>query len=300
MSGIASTYKARDVEEGLDVYFYRPLGYVCARVAQRLGLSPNAVTLTSAAVGITAGHLFFYPSLRLNVLGMLLLVFSETLDSADGQLARLAGSFSPVGRILDGLASNLIFISVYCHLALRCAASLGPAWIAVLVLLAAASHSLQCAAADYYRNAFLHLVHGAGKAELDPHDRVVESYRRLAWRREPVRKLLLRLYVHYTREQELLTRSFLDLLRAVDPGGAPDWLAGEYRQRSQPLIKYYNILTANTRMLALLAALLAGAPSAYLLFEIVPLNLLLLYVLARQNRGNRELTERLKAEARPC
>jgi hypothetical protein len=33
MSRIESTYKARDVEETIDLYFYRPVGYQIARAS---------------------------------------------------------------------------------------------------------------------------------------------------------------------------------------------------------------------------------------------------------------------------
>ena len=58
--GVGATYKAREVEETLDVWFYRPLGHQIARAAWRLGLAPNAVTAMGGLLGILAGHLFLY------------------------------------------------------------------------------------------------------------------------------------------------------------------------------------------------------------------------------------------------
>ena len=106
--GVGATYKAREVEETLDIWFYRPLGYQIARAAWRLGLTPNAVTAMGALLGILAGHLFLYRGWVPAAWGIALLVTSEAFDSADGQLARLSGQYSKLGRILDGLAGKHI------------------------------------------------------------------------------------------------------------------------------------------------------------------------------------------------
>ena len=134
--GVGATYKAREVEETLDVWFYRPLGYQIARAARRLGLTPNAVTAMGGLLGILAGHLFLYRGWVPAAWGIALLVTSEAFDSADGQLARLSGQYSKLGRILDGLASHLVFASIYLHLAIRIAAELGTLAAIGLVLVA--------------------------------------------------------------------------------------------------------------------------------------------------------------------
>ena len=41
---VEGTYKARDVEGFLDIYFYRPVGFVLARFFARLGVTPVGVT----------------------------------------------------------------------------------------------------------------------------------------------------------------------------------------------------------------------------------------------------------------
>jgi phosphatidylglycerophosphate synthase len=295
-AGVGASYKAREVEEILDVWFYRPLGYQIARAAFRLGVTPNGVTATSAVVGVLGGHLFLYRGLAPAVWGILLLVASEALDSADGQLARLSGQYSKLGRILDGLAGNVVFMSIYLHLAIRIAADLGAPVAFGAILVAGVSHSMQCSVADYYRNAFLYLG-GVGRGELDEAERVEGDYRRLSWRRQPGQKLVLRLYLNYTRQQELLTRSFRALQREVAARYAdarPAWLAEAYRDLNRPLLKYYNMLTTNTRMFVLAVAVLSNRPLLYLAFEVVCLNAVLLWVSSSQDRNN----ERLLADVR--
>ena len=70
--GLETTYKAREVEGLLDLYFYRRLGFWLARVFARLKLPPAGVSLLGAVIGVIAGHLYFYRNLAINTAGMAL------------------------------------------------------------------------------------------------------------------------------------------------------------------------------------------------------------------------------------
>lgn len=49
------------------------------------------VTIFSIILGIGAGVMFYYPDMKHTLLGILLLMWANHYDSADGQLARLTG-----------------------------------------------------------------------------------------------------------------------------------------------------------------------------------------------------------------
>src|SRR5947208_565808 len=83
------TYKAREVEGVLDLLFYRKAGFWLARRFARLNMTPTTVSLVGGVCGILGGHLYYYHELGLNIYGMALQVCANTLDNADGQLARL-------------------------------------------------------------------------------------------------------------------------------------------------------------------------------------------------------------------
>src|SRR5215813_11518385 len=101
---IESTFKAREVEGFLDLHFYRPIGFRLAELFAKLKMTPASVSLLAGIFGVVAGHLYYYSSLSINVAGMVLHVFANTLDNADGQLARLTGRASREGRIIDSVA----------------------------------------------------------------------------------------------------------------------------------------------------------------------------------------------------
>ena len=105
-SSYRDSLKSMDTEEHIDLAFYRPIGYAWACLAKKLGVTPNAITIASIFLGLGAGVLFYFPELWLNVIGMLLLVWANSFDSADGQLARMTHQYSRLGRILDGLGKD--------------------------------------------------------------------------------------------------------------------------------------------------------------------------------------------------
>ncbi|PYJ16586.1 MAG: CDP-alcohol phosphatidyltransferase, partial [Verrucomicrobia bacterium] len=59
-SRVQSTYKAREVEGVLDLYFYRPIGFRLAEFFAQLKMTPGAVTLLAGICGVVAGHLYYY------------------------------------------------------------------------------------------------------------------------------------------------------------------------------------------------------------------------------------------------
>src|SRR5437016_6400962 len=118
-SALEATYKAREVEGVLDLYFYRPIGFRLAQVFAKIEMKPAGVTLLAGLFGVISGHLFYYRDLRTNAVGMALLVCANALDNADGQLARLTHQENRDGRIIDSIADHLVFVSIYLHLTLR-------------------------------------------------------------------------------------------------------------------------------------------------------------------------------------
>ncbi len=296
MRGIEQTYKSRDVEEVIDIWFYRPIGYRIALVAKRFGLTPNGVTVIGILIGVTAGHFFFYDRFSLNAIGMGMWFLSNMFDSADGQLARMTGRSTQFGRILDGMGGNFVFFSMYAHLCFRYALGDGLIgwWVFALGLAAGASHSMQSSMADYYRNAFLRFVTRKGKGELDRSDAVRIEYNKLSWMRNFFKKAFYRIYLSYTIQQEAFSPNFQKLRDTIETtigAVAPDEVASRYRQLNKPLLKYYNYMTINGRVLTLFAFIAIGYPELFFVAELTLMNLLLWIILRKQEKNNMEMIE---------
>ena len=297
---IESTFKAREVEGILDLHFYRPIGFRLAEFFAQLKVTPAGVSVLGGLCGIIAGHLYFYGNLSINIAGMVLHVCANALDNADGQLARLTHQESRKGRIIDSVADHLVFASIYIHLTLRCAfAGASPA-IWLLALGAAISHALQGAAADYYRTAFLYFTGGARNG-IDSSSALRSDYRELSWGQRAWDKLLLALYLNFTLQQETLAPRLKKLRKTANTvfhGRIPGWLEQRYRDAAGHMLKWWRLLMTNTRMLVLFLVLFLGQPVYYFWFELIPLNLLFVYLIVRQEKMAKSLERLLVTQRR--
>lgn len=292
--GLEASFKSMDTEEFLDIHFNRPIGYVWALFFNHFGVHPNVVTILSILLGVTAGVMFYFPDMKHTITGIVLLMWANHYDSCDGQLARMTGKKTRWGRMLDGFAGDLWFISIYAAICLRLTfqplpfgigAEHGAVWgigIWALALLSGTlCHSRQCALADYYRNIHLFFLKGESGSELDNFKQQREIFHSLPWKRNFWWKAFLYFYGNYTRKQERMTPNFQRFYTFVQQkygNAVPQELRDEFRRLSLPLMKYANILTFNTRAIALYVSLLIGEPWLYFVFEIVVMTALFLYM----------------------
>ncbi|MBQ8009318.1 MAG: CDP-alcohol phosphatidyltransferase family protein [Bacteroidaceae bacterium] len=290
----AESLKSADTEEWIDLVFYRPIGFRWALLFQKLGVTPNAVTIASIFLGVAAGVMFYFQSLSLNIIGMLLLVWANSYDSADGQLARLTGQKSDLGRILDGVSGDCWFVAIYVAICLR----LMPEWswtIFLVAFWAGYFHSKQAAMADYYRNIHLFFLKGRQGSELDNSRQQREIYERLSWKDDFIKKLFQFFYMNYTAGQERFTpcfqRFFTALKEKYADGVAPVEVRNLFRQKSLPLMKYTNILSFNTRVIVLFVSLFVNMPWIYFVFELTVLNVLLIYMVWAHEKMSREMMD---------
>lgn len=322
---VQQTYKSNDTEEWLDRVFTRPIGYLWAKFFQRLGVHPNVVTVLSITIGISSAFFFVHGSWRtedsaglmLNIIGILLMMWANFYDSADGQLARMTGKKTQLGRILDGAASIIIFIPVYCALVWRCYQhhSMEFQWLHIadternaviygLLLFGIAlfsgfvCHGGQCRLADYYRQIHLFFLKGESGAEFSTSIHQQQLYDAMPWRGHLIEKTFLKTYVNYTRQQEKATPAFQRLMQRLHDlygkaGNAPESFRNEFRKRSLPLMPLTNILTFNTRAIALYVCCLVDLPWLYFVFEIVVMSALCGYMRSRHEQMCNEFLKSL-------
>ena len=238
-------------------------------------------------------------------------------DSTDGQLARLTNQKSAIGRMLDGLASDVWFFFVYLAIVIRLWNEPMPftqtAWSCWILLLCAFAgfywHARQCQLADYYRQIHLYFIKGEEGSELnstEQEQRILDSI--------PKRKIgpftvgaegysweyaFHFFYIGWCRKQERNTphfQRFFKALRTHYPTSAdiPQELREDFRRRSLPLMKYTNILTHNTRATVLFIACLINMPYLYPLFEITVLAAIYYYMKYRHERMSQEFCGKVK------
>lgn len=293
---LESTLKSTDTEEFIDIHFYRPIGYRWALLFSKLGVTPNAITIASIFLGIGSGVCFYFDNIWISLLGILLLIWANSYDSADGQLARMTKQFSSLGRVLDGFAGNLWFLSIYVAICMRLYPEWG-GWIWVLACVTGYFHSKQAEMADYYRNVHLLFLKGKSGSELDNSAELTVKFNELSWKTNFGAKLVVFFYRNYTTDQENRSprlQQLLKLLKERYGEIAPEVFRKDFREKSLPLMKYTNILSFNTRSIALFISILIGWPWLYFVFELTVLNILLVYMVTKHEKICKHFTKRIK------
>jgi hypothetical protein len=294
------TLKSADTEEFIDLRFYRPVGYCWALLFRKLKISPNAVTIAGIFIGVGGGILFYYDNPVLNIYGMLLLIWANSFDSADGQLARMTGQKSNIGRILDGICGDLWFLAIYIALCLRLQHA-GVDWYIVwpLALAAGYFHSKQASTADYYRNIHLLFLKGKSGSEVDNSRKLTEQYNSYTWKNNFWNKIVTFFYRNYTIGQEKSTPHLQKMLQKIQSTygeNVPDWFRSEFRAKSKPLMKYTNMLSFNTRVIVLFIGLFLNQVWIYFVFELTVLNIMLMYMVFTHEKFCKYFTTKIGQE----
>ena len=265
---LQASFKSADTEEWLDVHFTRPIGLAFALLWNKFGIHPNVITILSIFLGVGAGYMFYYTDLWHNVCGVLLLMFANFCDSTDGQMARLTGKKTLIGRMLDGFAGDVWFFAIYLAIVLRL-------WNQTIP-------GNQSSLADYYRQIHLYFLLGKEGSELDNYAQQRKIYEDL-----PKSKWLDRLfyynYANYCKGQEHRTPEFQQFFKAVKTAwpnaeDMPQTLRQEFRAGGLPLMKFTNLLTFNTRAITLYVTCLLDCPWVYPLMEITVFHLMYAYM----------------------
>ena len=171
---VLSTIKLIDIEERFDIYFSRFCGLYFAKVARWLGLTPTHVSFISLFVGVIGGAMFYFQDhLAIVSTGGFLVILAGVLDSSDGQLARMTGQSSDIGRMIDGMIDNLVFLSFYVGGTLYLLNDYG--WPILLLGVATVwVHSYKATLYEFYKSEYLYLVGGSDAGKIAIHKSEVE------------------------------------------------------------------------------------------------------------------------------
>jgi hypothetical protein len=109
---LAAIRKPRVIEDPLNVYVDRPLGYLIVRLVYRTRTTPDHLTYLAAGFGMAAAAAWLIDgSSRMMITGAVLLWVSGILDGADGLLARARSTSSHYGRALDGVLDTAVALA---------------------------------------------------------------------------------------------------------------------------------------------------------------------------------------------
>ena len=285
LDNVRSTMKSPDTEGRFELLFTRTPGYLWARLFRVLHVHPIAITLLSIVLGAASAFFFVKTDLVSNVIAVGLLVVANWFDCADGQLARMTGQKTLIGRILDGFAGDVWFQFIYVALALR----LTPTWGIWCWLLGAY--------ADYYRNLHLFFQLGSDHSELDRSYLLCQRYDALRWRSSGwFEKLYLFFYIRYTRRQEHMTPCCQEMLDHLLPQPVPETVRTEFVRRSRPMMPACQALTFDLRIAVLYLSALFNIVWLYFLFEGTVLQIIFFRLRRRHERLCADITNLITHE----
>ncbi|MBE6289610.1 MAG: CDP-alcohol phosphatidyltransferase family protein [Bacteroidaceae bacterium] len=324
-TGYLASLKSVETEDWLDFHLVRPFCYHLARFLAKFGIHPNTVTIWSIIIGagscvFFAHGSFYYEGVRglvLNLIAVFLLCWADIFDCTDGQLARLTGQKSRLGRILDGVAGFIWYMFIYVAIAYRFYLHHGLefGWfgientaentmIATCVVVALGLYSgFVCMAgqtrlADYYIQVHLFFLKGAKGSEFDNSKKQQEIYEQTSWKGNWVWKAFLNSYVGYTRKQEKATPQFQRMMKLMkEKYGSveqvPSAIRQEFHDQSLALMKWNGLLTFNFRSAIFFLACLLDVPVMNFIFEIVVMSLLAWYINHRHESFSKQIAQKL-------
>ena len=322
----AATLKSSETEDWLDLHVIRPICYYLAVIFAKFDIHPNTVTIASMFIG--AGSAIFFgcasyyycgtEGLVFNIIAIVLLMIADLFDCTDGQLARMTGKKSRLGRILDGAAGFTWFIPIYHALVWRfylhhdiefawlgIADTQQNAIIATIVVYAFGLWSGivgiagQQRLADYYINVHLFFLKGEKGSELDNSRQQQEIFDKMSPDDPWIERWFQNNYVGYTKAQEKVTPQFQRLMGRLRENYGPHAsdipadFRESFRQKSLPVIFWNGLLTFNFRSFWLFLFCLIDLPAVYFLFEIFAMGALAWYVNHRHENFCRQLADKL-------
>lgn len=289
---LKDTLKSADTEEWFDMIFYRKIGFAVAKTAMRYKITPNTITIIGIIIGSLGGVMLYYNTMLINIVGMVLLVFANSLDSADGQLARITKQYSRLGRILDGMCGDIWFIIIYFAVVWRMRDFQDwSIWAYVFASVAGYCHIRQAAIADCYRTLHLFFLKGRANSELDEVETIRQEIAKTSFLKSPIKKIMLMFYIGHTSSQQQFSpqmRKMRKTINALYPNEIPEDISQYYVTHSRPLLKYTNMLTFNTRIAVLFISILVDIPWIYFVFELTVLNVMLIYMIVKYEKISRK------------
>lgn len=322
----SKTLKSAETEDWLDLHVVRPFCYWWAVLFAKLDIHPNTVTIWSMIIGAASAYFFacgsFYyegtHGLIMNIIAILLLCLADIFDCTDGQLARMTGKKSRLGRILDGVAGFAWFIPIYHILVYRFYLhhDIEFGWLGIenteqntiiatiiVYILGLISGIVGLAGqqrlADYYIQAHLFFLKGEKGSELDNSARQQELYNQMTKDTPWVERYFQKSYIDYTKKQEAKTPQFQRMLATMREkygsfDNLPEDVREEFHKNSLPVIKWNGLLTFNFRSAWLFLFCLIDIPVMNFVWEIVGMGLLAWYVNHRHETFCKQITEKLK------
>ncbi|MBT8471047.1 MAG: CDP-alcohol phosphatidyltransferase family protein [Marinicaulis sp.] len=263
------------IEERSNRYFVHPVSNFVAKIAVRVGVTANQLSVAGLISGWVAAGLYFYQPDRVAVgAAFIAMVFWHVFDGADGRVARATGTCSAFGRVIDGICDHLVFAAVYVSLTLSMIKAGAPLSVWFVVIGAGVSHAIQAAAYEERRQRFQRRSNG--------HKRSVTNENLLH-----INGRQSFFAVGYDWIQRLASGAAGQLDEALEKLRKSDASLSVIQSavnQTALLVRQWSILNANNRTLLIAVAAFFGQPILYFAYELIVLNAVLVALIIHERR----------------
>lgn len=295
-----SSIKSPDTEEKLDLVLYRPVGFLMAKIANALSMTPTMLSLMGLYIGLLASYYYFKSqnNSALIVAGFYF-VLSGIFDSADGQLARISNQTTKVGLVLDGICDSIVTIAVYAACAWPFILSYGN-FFAILVCVALYLHSCQCAILDFYHREYLYFGYGKIENETYWNPGINDGIQNIE-NSVGVENLMNRLRLTWIKKQQVLTsrsdsqrRAMRNYLLSGVPAEREEFME-VYKRNNLWLLPFWRLIGVNAHTVLIIIFMFMHRFDIYLItFDLVIFNLIIFMVGVMQKKADQKLFAELK------
>ncbi|WP_020403834.1 CDP-alcohol phosphatidyltransferase family protein [Gracilimonas tropica] len=286
--------KNRIVEEGYDLVFSRPCGYVLAKFFHTLNFTPTNISVLGMLIGVTGGIMLYWQDVFLyTATGAILVTFAGLMDSADGQAARLYNQHSEMGRYLDFFNDMLVFISCYAAGMHYFADQYTLAGVWAIGLASGFVHSVKSNIYEYYKGEFLHFSLSDSKQRNESVEYLRENFDRTS---TVTRRITYPILIDYVKRQNQLkfrsdeVTDIFEEARAKDPQKFKEIYERNCRKM---LAAWAWVCGSNVMRNGLLISSLFGRMDIFVIGNIASYGLYL-YVGKRQNRADKKILKEIK------
>lgn len=291
-SEVNASVKMLEIEERYDLAFSRPFGLAFAKLGARLHMTPTQVSILSLVIGSGGGFLLVRSDIyALVVIACVAIVIAGLLDSADGQLARLTNQSSEIGRIIDGIVDNTVFVTFYFCAIFYMAPEYGTWYMVLLGAIGGGAHSWKSSVYELHKAEFQLYVGGYKDSRLPTPDEVRETFVRDTL----FKKFVYVVYLDYCKKQQnsgfrkQAVRKEFENLAFTDE--ARDKFVSLYRKANLDMLYWWAwVGGTNVQRAGIIISLLFMRFDIYLMIN--GLSLIPFYIIGKmQARKDREILE---------
>ncbi len=303
-SAYQSSLKPADVDEPIDVWVHRPLGYIVAKLAAPTRVTPNQITAVSFSFAVLAGGLLFssFPG-HLPAAGVSIFL-GQVFDCADGQLARMQKSGTPFGRMLDGSADGIGSVIVGAGATyVTWSMFREPTWHAAIAVITCLATIYEChvhsMAYDHYKNVFTRMT-TPERSEGDDLEDILQRAEEAQKNHEPLlARFALRMYVGFLTRQRAIIRDldpYTHLHLKDLPRYTPERAAIYRRHALTPMRLWKSLYGVGLVMVGIALFYGSGHPEILIALRLVIWNgVLWIYLGPAQRRASREAFREMAA-----